>query len=53
MRKMSDRGIATLILVVAIVLGAFTVATINKWQNESAQKWQEEIGVKVELPNEL
>lgn len=53
MKKMSDRGIATLLLVVAIVLGAFTVATINRWQNVSAKKWQEEIGLRVELPNGL
>lgn len=45
---MSKRGLVTVLLIAALVIGTVAVIVINNMQDVCSRQWQEEIGIKVE-----
>lgn len=50
--KVSERGLATTILVFVIIVGTFLLTVINNIQEVATSEWQENIGIKIEVHNE-
>lgn len=52
MKKLSDRGYASIILMIVLIIGVAGIILINHVQDVQSQQWQKEIGIKVEVDNE-
>ena len=47
-RKLSERGIITLILVLTVIISTFLLTLITNIQEVHSQEWQKEIGIQFE-----
>lgn len=47
-RKLSERGIITLILVLTVIISTFLLTVITNIQEVHSQEWQKEIGIQLE-----
>lgn len=47
-KKISDRGLSTIILIIAVVIGTVLITVINNIQEVHSKQWQQEIGLIIE-----
>lgn len=47
-RKLSERGVITLILVLTVIISAFLLTVITNIQEVHSRQWQQEIGIQLE-----
>ena len=47
-RKLSERGVITLILVLTVIISTFLLTLITNIQGVHSQEWQKEIGIQFE-----
>lgn len=47
-RKLSERGVITLILVLTVIISTFLLTVITNIQEVHSQEWQKEIGIQFE-----
>ena len=47
-KKLSDRGLSTIILIIAVVIGTVLMTVINNIQEVHSRQWQQEIGIQLE-----
>lgn len=47
-RKLSERGVITLILVLTVIISTFLLTLITNIQEVHSQEWQQEIGIQLE-----
>lgn len=47
-RKLSERGVITLILVLTVIISTFLLTVITNIQEVHSQEWQQEIGIQLE-----
>lgn len=48
LKKMSDRGIATIVFIAAFIIGLTLINVIDRVQNQLSAQWQQEIGITIE-----
>lgn len=47
-KKISDRGLSTIILIIAVIIGTVLMTVITNIQEVHSQEWQKEIGIQLE-----
>ena len=47
-KKISDRGLSTIILIIAVIIGTVLMTVINNIQEVHSRQWQQEIGIQFE-----
>ena len=52
-KKLSDRGLSTIILIIAVVIGTVLITVINNIQEVHSNQWQQEIGIQCDRSGDV
>ncbi len=49
MKRLSDRGIETIMVIAFLIASIIAIVVVNNMQEKQIQEWQKEQGIKIEV----